>query len=306
MSTSEPQAIVGSGLASVKLDRLDNLWFQVAGTLCNLRCSHCFISCSPENDRFRMMTLQQIRPYLHEAVQLGVKEFYFTGGEPFLNPEIFDILEEALAIGPASVLTNGTIITARRASRLARLDEQSIYSLEVRVSLDGFDAPSNDRLRGKGSFGRAMRGISRLVGRGMLPIVTAVQTWDQASHDETLERFLQLLRSYGYSRPRLKIIPALNLGEFQKNQSDSAETSLVSADMLDGFEMDQFICHNSRMVAHDGVYVCPILIDFPDARMGNTIAETTGDYQLRHPACHTCYLSGAICSNFSTGGRSER
>ena len=69
-------------LARIELDSLDNLWFQVGGTICNLECNHCFISCSPYNDKFKMMTLNEIIPYLDEAKIMGVKEFYFTGRSP--------------------------------------------------------------------------------------------------------------------------------------------------------------------------------------------------------------------------------
>ena len=48
----------------VELRSLDTLWFQVAGTVCNLACSHCFISCSPTNHTHEHMTLAQVRGYL--------------------------------------------------------------------------------------------------------------------------------------------------------------------------------------------------------------------------------------------------
>ena len=293
-------------VAKVGLDSLDNLWFQVGGTICNLSCDHCFISCSPQNDKFKTMSLEEIRPFLSEAVAMGVKEFYFTGGEPFLNEEIFDILRETLTIGPATVLTNGTIITERRARELAAIEAESAYTLELRVSLDGFTEASNDRLRGEGSFRRAMKGIQRLVDLGMLPIITAVQTWPDVEHDAALSGFKQLLADIGYTRPRFKIIPALDLGAYSRNSIGEATTEYVTEEMMHGFDQTQLICSNSRMVTNSGVYVCPILIDFPDARMGDTITETVGNYRLRHPACSTCYVSGAICSNFSAGGRSER
>ena len=93
----------------VGLSHLDHLWFQVAGTLCNLTCHHCFISCSPKNKTFGFLSLDEVRRRLEESVELGVKEYYFTGGEPFLNPEMVPILVEALGYGPATVLTNGTV-----------------------------------------------------------------------------------------------------------------------------------------------------------------------------------------------------
>ena len=71
---------------------LDTLWFYVGGTLCNLQCAHCFVSSSPSNHSHEMLSLETVRRHLEEAAGLGVKEYYFTGGEPFLNREIFEIL----------------------------------------------------------------------------------------------------------------------------------------------------------------------------------------------------------------------
>lgn len=281
----------------VELGRLNDVWIQVGGTLCNLTCKHCFISCSPENNSFDMMTLAQIRPYLRESEKLGVKEFYFTGGEPFLNPEMFEILHETLIIGSATVLTNGTIITRRRAQLLAEIVKQTENVLELRVSLDGFTAETNDALRGKGSFRLALKGITRLVEVGFSPIITAVQTWSDCENKRVVESARELLESIGYQKPRLKIIPALNLGAYHDNKIGSANGQIVTEKMMAGYDQSRLLCNGSRTVTSKGVYVCPILIDYPDARLGDSIAESEAAYTMKHPACHTCYLAGAICSN---------
>ena len=65
-------------LPVVEFGSLDELWFQVAGTRCNLTCSHCFISCSPHNDSFGFLSLADVERRLLESVEWGVKEFYFT------------------------------------------------------------------------------------------------------------------------------------------------------------------------------------------------------------------------------------
>src|SRR5436190_23385087 len=75
---------------------LDALWIQVAGTVCNLRCTHCFVSCGPGDDRHPFMTRDEVRGHVADAVRLGVKEFYFTGGGPVLHPEITGILADTL------------------------------------------------------------------------------------------------------------------------------------------------------------------------------------------------------------------
>ena len=97
----------------VPLIALDTLWFQVAGTLCNLACTHCFISCSPSNHTHEQLSLDTVRRTLDEAVELGVKEYYFTGGEPFLNPEMEAIVAATLAVGPVTVRTGSRPTAAR-------------------------------------------------------------------------------------------------------------------------------------------------------------------------------------------------
>src|SRR5437867_10248422 len=89
-----PKSAIGNPV--VPLAHLDDLWFQVAGTLCNLECRHCFISCSPHNRSFGFLDLKTVQRILEESVGLGVKEYYFTGGEPFLNPHMVAILELTL------------------------------------------------------------------------------------------------------------------------------------------------------------------------------------------------------------------
>ena len=287
-------------IASVKLDSLDTLWFQLAGTICNLSCSHCFISCSPENNSFAFLDRETVRTHVCDAQKHGVKEFYFTGGETFLNKEIYDILEDTLKVGPVSVLTNGTVIRQRVAEKLKRISDATMYSLELRVSLDGFDAETNDKIRGKGSFESALKGIEALVKAGFLPIVTAVQTWPENESQRVLEEFKSALNTIGYIRPRIKIIPALNLGEYRNTDFEKPDEYLVTEDMMQEYDSGRLLCANSRVVTNKGVYVCPILIDAPDARLGATLDESTGAYSLRHKACYTCYQFGAICSNFST------
>ena len=120
----------------VRLGSLDTLWFQVGGTVCNLACTHCLVSASPTNRTHDGMTLEQVRPFLEEARRLGVKEYYFTGGEPFLNPDMEAILRKTLQIGPATVLTNGLLLDKKRCARLYGLADGADYSLDLRISID--------------------------------------------------------------------------------------------------------------------------------------------------------------------------
>lgn len=286
---------------SIALAHLDHLWFQVSGTLCNLTCHHCFISCSPHNRAFGFLTLEQVRRRLQESVGLGVKEYYFTGGEPFLNPELTDILIETLHYGPASVLTNATVLRDEWLLRLKAAEAASRYSLEFRVSLDGFDAETNDPIRGEGTFARTMDGILRLVQFDFLPIVTAARTWDEADEVRVVESFVERLREAGYQRPRLKILPTLRLGAELQRSCGYLDSERVTEDMLAEFDRGQLVCDHSRIVTDRGVHVCPILIDAPDSLLGQTLDESRSPFRIGHGACFTCYQYGAICSNASSG-----
>ncbi|HWB13106.1 MAG TPA: radical SAM protein [Pirellulales bacterium] len=290
----------------VHLSNLDHLWFQVTGTLCNLTCHHCFISCSPKNDRFGFLSFDDVRWCLEESKGFGVKEYYFTGGEPFLHPEIVPMLVETLRFGPATVLTNGTVLKDEWLVTLATADRESLYSLEFRVSIDGFSAETNDPVRGAGTFERAMQGVILLVDHGFLPIITAARVWPDSAEPDVVDQFLAMLRARGYERPRLKILPVLRLGAETERTHGYDDSERIDARMMEGFDASQLICEHSRIVTDRGVYVCPILIDSWQARLGNTLAESFGPYPLRHGACFTCYQHGAICSNPSAVGWNKR
>ncbi len=283
----------------VKLRGLDVVWFQVAGTICNLRCTHCFISCTPENDTFKFLSLETCKVHLAEAARLGAKEFYFTGGESFANPEMCDILAEAVRYGSATVLTNATLLRDSTLKRLRQIRQSTEHAVELRVSIDGYTAEMNDALRGEGAFDRAMKGVADLVAHGFRPIITITRTWCGCD-DEVLAGFVAALERAGYDGPRLKVLPLLKLGAEEDRTGGYCTQARVTQQMMCGYDTSQLLCSHARMVTDHGVWVCPILLDSPEARMGDTLSDALGDYPLRHAACHTCWSCGAICSNAPT------
>jgi hypothetical protein len=287
---------------SAGFEYLETLWFQITGTICNLRCSHCFISCSPDNHTLEFLSREQVEEYLAEATAVGVKEIYFTGGEPFLHPQIFEILESALAVAPTTVLTNGVLISERFAARLGELAAASDYSLEIRVSLDAPEEQANDAIRGAGVFGKALRGLRRLQAAGLLPIVTATelvveegQINPMPGEDSFYRRFHDLLAEQGLQRARVKILPVFNMGMLDGR----GLSTLVTEELLEEFETTDLQCSSGRLVAHNGVYACPILAGEDGARMSDSgLAEALRPCSLYHPSCATCVFTGMTCRNF--------
>lgn len=296
-----PLPVLDDAAPEVPLLHLDDLWFQVGGTVCNLTCRHCFISCSPHNHSFEFLSLETVRSALEESIALGAKEYYFTGGEPFLNPDMVDILELTLHHGPATVLTNGTVLREEWLDRLAQAEARSVYSLEFRVSIDGFTAAMNDPIRGEGTFARAVRGVRQLVGHGFLPIITVARTEEDQDDVELFEGFVAMLREQGYERPRVKVLPTLRIGAEAQCRRGYVAHERVSPEMLESFDIATLLCSHGRIVSSRGVHVCPILIEAPDALLDDSLEGALGSFALRHRACYTCYLYGAVCTNPSSG-----
>jgi MoaA/NifB/PqqE/SkfB family radical SAM enzyme len=244
--------------------------------------------------------LETVHRYLDESIPLGVKEYYFTGGEPFLNRDLVSILELTLQYGPATVLTNGTVFKEEWLQRLKHAEADSPYSLEFRVSIDGFTPEDNDPIRGHGTFDRAMHGVRQLVAHGFLPIITVTRTRDDQDEAALVQGFVRVLRNQGYVRPRLKILPTLRIGAEASRQRGYSGDERVTPEMMENFDEELLICNHSRIVTDRGVFVCPILIEADDARLGSTLKESLGPYSLRHHACFTCYQYGTICANASS------
>ncbi|CAN0361888.1 unnamed protein product, partial [Discosporangium mesarthrocarpum] len=140
----------GEARASVSLKALNTLWINT-GTLCNLTCVNCYIESSPTNDRLVYITTDEVRAYLDEiAVDgLGTEEIGFTGGEPFMNPDMIGILDLTLSRGfRALVLTNAMRPMAKVQDGLLRLREKYGDALVLRVSIDHYDETQHEKERG--------------------------------------------------------------------------------------------------------------------------------------------------------------
>jgi len=281
---------------AVPMLALDTLWFQVAGTVCNIECTHCFISCSPRNHSHEMMSLADVQVRLDEARTLGVREYYFTGGEPFMNRDMLPILAATLQQGPATVLTNGMLLRPEVCRRLRELFDASEYSLDLRVSLDGFDRESHDAIRGQGVWDRVMIGLKNLAEVGLNPVITVTTAAEGVASAEGRTRFLELIRTFGFDRPRLKVLSLFRIGAEEQRTRAYEDWERLTGLSLTEDDARTLQCSTCRMATSKGVYVCPILIEEQEARMGDTLAETLRPFPLKYGACHTCWVDGVTCT----------
>jgi organic radical activating enzyme len=121
---------------------LDELWFHT-GTACNLECPFCLEGSKPGDNRLNRIVLAEAKPFMDEAVSIGVRQFSFTGGEPFIVKDFVNILQYAASLRPCLVLTNGTDPVLKRLHHIERL-VGSHHPISFRISLDY--PKSNQRL----------------------------------------------------------------------------------------------------------------------------------------------------------------
>jgi predicted phosphodiesterase len=293
--------------ASVPLTALKTLWFNT-GTLCNIACRNCYIESSPKNDRLAYLTLADIRPYLEEIERdrLGTGEIGFTGGEPFLNPNIVGLLEECLARGfSVLVLTNAMKPMLRFRKPLLALKDKHGDRLTMRVSLDHYTAARHDEERGPGTFAPTRDGLVWLARNGFKVAVAGRSMWGEEPERERAG-YAALFAEHGIpvdaaNPAELVLFPEMD------TSVDVPEITETCWGIL-GKSPSDVMCATSRMVVkrkgaeRAAVLSCTLLPYDPAFEMGATLADASGAVPLNHPHCAKfCVLGGASCSPAAGG-----
>jgi len=276
---------------------LDTLWVQVTGTVCNIACKHCFISCGPKVTTHQIMPLGDVVQALDDGIAAGMRSVWYTGGEPFLHPQILSLVDAALARAPLGILTNAMLIDDDMAAELGERFRTAPYNLELRVSLDGCTEAANDHVRGRGVFAQTTAAIRRLAREGLEPVL-AVSILDGTDAGDR-QALVDLVRDLGVRRPRIKWIPAFRIGREERRRGGRAYQSweqLTAEEVTAPDAPHRLQCGTSRMVTSQGVFPCPILINEPDRRMGDRLADALRPCAVDHKACYTCWVEAFSCA----------
>ena len=302
----------GAMRARVGLDRLDTLWINT-GSLCNITCRNCYIESSPTNDRLVYMSREEVRGFLDEidTLKLGTREIGFTGGEPFMNPDIVAMLDDVLSRGyEALLLTNAMqpMMRPRLREGLLSLKDKA-GKLTLRVSLDHFTEALHDDERGKGAFRRTLKGIDWLSENGFRLAVAGRTCWGETL-EQAREGYRALFAEHGWNIDA-DDASALVLFPEMDETLDIAEITTDCWRILDK-SPSSVMCASSRMVVKrkgadsPAVLPCTLLPYDKGFEMGATLAQSlkadggafdNGKVKLNHPHCaRFCVLGGASCS----------
>ncbi len=293
---------MGKPRAQVTLLALDTLWFNT-GTLCNLACATCYIESSPTNDALVYLTADEAMRFLDEIVESGfaTREIGFTGGEPFMNPEIMAMLDLSLGRGHAVlVLTNAMRPMRRHDAALLGLRKQYSDRLTLRVSLDHYNQAIHQAERGARSWQPALDGLRWLSANGFSIAVAgrhlATEANDAARAGYAALFAAQEIAIDARDPSRLVLFPEMDAA------ADVPEITTACWSIL-GTSPAEIMCATSRMVVHRRgedrarVVACTLIVDDPGFDLGATLSDATGSVALNHPHCaRFCVLGGASCS----------
>lgn len=293
----------GKPRARVALRTLRTLWFNT-GTLCNLTCQNCYIESSPNNDRLVYLSRSEVQTYLDEmtALDLGTEEIGFTGGEPFMNPDILTMLEDSLAGGHrVLVLTNAMRPMTKHAEGLLALLALYGERLVVRVSIDHFRRELHEQERGRRSWAPTVNGLRWLSDHGFTIRVAGRKRWGdgEAALRDGFHALFQVegIDVDAYCPESLVLFPEMD---------ETVDTPEVSADCwnLLGVRPEDMMCASSRMVIKrkgseaPEVVSCTLLPYAATSRMAPRLVDSLGEVPLNHPHCSRfCVLGGGRCSN---------
>jgi hypothetical protein len=290
---------------------LEDLWVM-QGSVCDLRCTHCYTASSPSNSRLEQIPFAELRPHLEDAARMGVRKIYFTGGEVFVNQnvlrgraerndEFLDSLAFALEIAPVDVLTNGRRYIRNHFEALRRLHERHASRLTLRITLESPEAQSHDAIRGRGTFAQTTETIRLLAGMGFAPVIAAERPLlDGRSDTQIRDSYRSLFPGAAVEVSLIENM--LEMGHHltaltRRGELPHAEVFVTTNCFAAlGKSPESLMCHFSRSIQKiDGelrYYPCPVIYDDPRFEMGATLRESLRRVYTAHKNCYDYCLKG--------------
>ncbi|MEM9750807.1 MAG: radical SAM protein [Pseudomonadota bacterium] len=293
----------GERRAVVPMGAMRTVWFNT-GSLCNIECANCYMESSPTHDALQYISRAEARMFLDEikGADWPVQEIGFTGGEPFLNPDMAGMARDALTGGwRVLILTNAMrpLMRPQVQADVEALAEEFGDRLTFRVSLDHFTEARHNAERGAGAWAEALRGASWLAALPSRLALAGRYDADEAP-EAAREGYRQLIKTMGWS---IDVDDPERLSLFPEMRADDAPPEITEAcwEIL-GVSPSSVMCSSSRMIVKPKGAAAPrvrpcTLLPYGDAfDLGETLAGSLEPTPLNHPYCATfCVLGGASC-----------
>jgi sulfatase maturation enzyme AslB (radical SAM superfamily) len=286
--------------AFVKLRNLENLWFNT-GTLCNLKCNDCYIESSPFNKSLQHISLKDVKKYIEEIKEfkLGTNMIGLTGGEPFMNSSIIDILKYLLFEKfKVLVLSNGMRPIQLKFNQLLLLPK--LKNLTIRISIDHYKKEYHEKIRGKNTWDQLIKNIIWLNNKN-INLNLASKLNNNEKEYEVRKKFDHLFKKIGlrlnaFDKSKLTLFPIMN------SEESATEITQECWNILNK-NPDSIMCSNSRMIVKRNnekdtkVLACTLITKDKDFELGKSIISSKKKVFLNHPFCSQfCVLGNSSCS----------
>lgn len=299
----EPKQVAGQFV-------LEDLWI-IQGSLCDLKCTHCYTASSPTNNRLEQIAFEELRPHLDAAARFGVQKIYFTGGEVFVdeavlrgraktNEEFVRSLSYALKLAPVEILTNGRRYIRNHYEVLRKLRARHGDRLRLRITLESPSAAEHDAIRGKGTYAQTVETIRELQAMGFIPALTAERPFLSVEGDEGIHAAYQALFAAPVEINLIENVLEMGHQLVQISQHGQAVRPevFVTTNCFStlGKPAESLMCHYSRCLQKiDGqlrYYPCPVIYDDPRFELGRTLEESFRRVYVAHKNCYDYCLRG--------------
>lgn len=302
----EPKRIAGRYV-------LEDLWVM-QGSVCDLKCRHCYTASSPRNNRLEQILFSELRPHLEAARECGVQKIYFTGGEVFVNDDVLrghaarneeflKSLAFALEIAPVEILTNGRRYIRSHFDALTALHERHGDRLRLRITLESPRGSEHDWIRGKGTFAQTVETIVDLCRMGFAPVVTAERPFlAERDDDEIRQAYRSFFLEHGVEVEVNLIENLLEMGhqlvQFAKQGRQPSPEVFVTTHCFATLNKppESLMCHFSRCIEKiEGeirYFPCPVIYDDSRFELGKTLAESFCRVYVAHKNCYDYCLKG--------------
>jgi hypothetical protein len=294
---------------------LEDLWVM-QGSICDLRCKHCYTASSPSNNRLQQITSAELRPHLEAAASFGVQKIYFTGGEVFVNEDVLQgraerneeflcSLRLALEIAPVEILTNGRRYIRNHFAVFRELQERFPGRLTLRITLESPHEAEHDAIRGRTTFAQTVETLRVLGGMGFVPVITAERP---LLHEQSPEEIRAAYTSL-FPGMRIEVNLIENIIEMghqlvtmaAEGERPTSEVFVTTKCFgILNRSSESLMCHFSRCIEKlDGAlryYPCPVIYDDRRFELGSTLEESFRRVYVAHKNCYDYCMKGGGAS----------
>ncbi|MEK9976096.1 MAG: radical SAM protein, partial [Pelagibacteraceae bacterium] len=263
-------------------------------------CKNCYIESSPKNDRLSYLSFDEFKMFVNESIQneMGTEEIGFTGGEPFMNKDIYKMIKYSLDNGfKTLVLTNAMKPMMNNKNDLNKLNH---LNLTIRVSIDHYNKDKHEQIRGPNSWDPMIEGLKWLSENKFNYCLATRLMWNE-DEETTRRNFKKFIDQYQLTLDVENKNQLVTFAEMDEKQ-DTPEITTECWGILNK-NPDTVMCSTSRMIVkkkgneNPSVIACTLLPYKQEFDLGDSLKESMKKIYLNHPHCSKfCVLGGSSCS----------